>query len=130
MWNRRRGSKYNNSKVSVDGLTFASRKEANRYYELKLLEKNGEIKNLETQVKFVLLPSQREPGKFGSVKPGKIIERELSYIADFVYTDVSTGQMVVEDVKGYRATDAAAYRVFVIKRKLMLYMLGIRVKEV
>ena len=133
MRNRRRGSKYNNSKVSVDGQTFASRKEANRYYQLKLLEKNGEIKNLENQVKFVLIPAQREPdtkGARGGVKPGKIIERELSYIADFVYTDVSTGQMVVEDVKGYRATDAAAYRVFVIKRKLMLYMLGIKVKEV
>ena len=133
MWNRRKGSKYNNTKVVIDGQTFASRKEANRYYELKLLKKNGEIKNLETQVKFVLIPAQREPdtkGARGGVKPGKIIERELSYIADYVYTDVSTGQMVVEDVKGYRATDAAAYRVFVIKRKLMLYMLGIKVKEV
>ena len=132
MWNRR-GNKYNNTKVTVDGQTFASRKEANRYYQLKLLEKNGEIKNLETQVKFVLIPAQREPdikGARGGVKPGKIIERELSYIADFVYTDVSTGQMVVEDVKGYRATDAAAYRVFSIKRKCMLHMLGIKVKEV
>lgn len=133
MWYRRKGNKYNNTKVTVDGQTFASQKEANRYYELKLLEKAGKIKDLATQVKFVLIPEQREPditGKRGGVIKGKLIERELSYIADFCYTDTATGQMIVEDVKGYRATDAAAYRVFVIKRKLMLYMLGIKVKEV
>lgn len=133
MWNRRKGNKYNASKVTIDGQTFASRKEADRYYQLKLLEKSGAIKDLTTQVKFVLIPAQREPettGKRGGVKPGKIIERELSYIADFCYTDVETGRMIVEDVKGYRATDAAAYRLFTVKRKLMLYLLGIRVKEV
>ena len=133
MWNRRKGSKYNNTKVVIDGQTFASRKEANRYYELKLLEKAGSIKDLATQVKFVLIPEQREPdttGKRGGVIKGKLIERELSYIADYCYTDVKTGEMIVEDVKGYKATDTAAYRVFVIKRKLLLYLLGIRVKEV
>ena len=133
MWNRRKGNKYNASKVTIDGQTFASRKEADRYYQLKLLEKSGAIKDLTTQVKFVLIPAQREPdikGKRGGIIRGKIIERELSYIADFCYTDVETGQMIVEDVKGYRATDAAAYRVFTIKRKLLLYLLGIRVKEV
>ena len=133
MWYRRKGNKYNNTKVTADGQTFASRKEANRYYELKLLEKAGKIKDLATQVKFVLIPEQREPdttGKRGGVIKGKLIERELSYIADYCYTDTETKQMIVEDVKGYRASDTAAYRVFVIKRKLMLYLLGIRIKEV
>ena len=133
MWYRRRANKYGNNKVVADGQTFASRKEANRYYELKLLEKAGSIKDLATQVKFVLIPEQREPdtrGKRGGLIKGKLIERELNYIADFVYTDVSTGQMVVEDIKGYKATNAPAYSKFVVKRKLMLYLLGIRIKEV
>lgn len=133
MWNRRKGNKYNNTKVVIDGQTFASRKEANRYYQLKLLEKSGAIKDLATQVKFVLIPAQREPdieGKRGGIIRGKIIERELNYIADFCYTDVETGRMIVEDIKGYKATNTGAYRVFSIKRKLMLYLLGIRVEEV
>ena len=96
-----------------------------RYRELKFLEASGKIENLKTQVKFVLLPAQREPDtvgpKGGKIK-GRVIEREVSYIADFVY--VEDGRMVVEDTKGVRTPE------YVIKRKLMLYMTGIRIKEV
>lgn len=126
-------AKYGNHKTKIDGIEFASRKEANRYAELKILEQAGEIKDLKLQEKFVLIPAQREPdtiGARGGVKKGKLIEQELSYIADFVYTETETGRMVVEDVKGYKQSDAAAYRVFTIKRKLMLYLKGIRIKEV
>ena len=130
MYSRQRGSKYKSRKTTTsDGITFDSKKEAKRWGELNLLLAVGKIEGLERQVKFVLIPAQREPDKVGP-KGGKIkgalIEREVAYIADFVYFE--NGERVVEDVKGYR--DGQAYAVFTIKRKLMLYFHGIRVKEV
>ena len=118
-------SKYNNRKVRRDGLTFDSKKEHKRYNELLLLEQAGEIANLRRQVKFVLIPTQREPniiGSRGGVKKGRLLERECSYIADFVYRE--NGKMVVEDAKGLRTKD------YIIKRKLMLYVHNIRIREV
>lgn len=118
-------SKYNNRKVRRDGLTFDSKKEHKRYNELLLLEQAGEIKNLRRQVRFLLIPTQREPkiiGPRGGVKNGKLLERECAYIADFVYTE--NGKIVVEDTKGLRTKD------YIIKRKLMLYMHNIRIREV
>ena len=88
------------------------------------MELAGEISDLSTQVKFVLIPTQRDP------ITGKILERECSYIADFVYTvpqeaqETTKSTIVVEDVKGYR-TD-----VYRIKKKLMLQRFGIVIKEV
>ena len=119
-------NKYHNRKVTRDGETFDSIKEYQRWCELKLLEKAGEITELQRQVKFVLIPSQREKvwsAKKSRFEDGKVIEREVSYIADFVYTS-RLGLMVVEDVKGVRTKE------YVIKRKLMLWERGIRVKEV
>lgn len=108
-------SKYNSKKTVVDGQIFDSKKEANRYQELLLLEKAGVIKNLSRQVKFVLIPSQRD-------ESGKVVERECSYKADFTYEDgIKT---VVEDVKGYRTKE------YIIKRKLLLWQYGIRIREV
>ena len=124
-------NKYKAKKIEDGGETFDSRKEYKRWKELVLLERAGEITNLRRQVKYVLIPTQREPpttNSRGNLKPGKIIERECSYIADFVYTDVWTGKEVIEDVKGYKG--GGAYRVFQIKRKLMLFHLGKRVTEV
>lgn len=118
-------NKYRNTKTIVDGIEFDSRKEAARYKELKLLEAAGEISNLERQVKFVLIPTQREPdfvGVRGGIKKGKVIEKECSYLADFVY--IRDGEVVVEDTKGIRTKD------YIIKRKLMLYLLGIRIQEI
>ena len=108
-------SKYGAKKVEVDGIVFDSKKEARRYQELKLFEKAGAISQLKRQVKFVLIPPQR--------LDGKVVERECCYIADFVYLD-KEGEMVVEDVKGVKTRD------YIIKRKIMLYMYGIKIKEV
>ena len=122
-------SKYNSIKSSVDGIEFDSRKEAKRYEELKLMEAAGEIEDLELQKKFILIPAQREDdivGKRGGVKKGKVIERECSYIADFVYRDRQSGNTIVEDTKS-PATRTTEY---IIKRKLMLYMHGIRISEI
>ena len=123
-------SKYFNKKYTVDGITFDSRKEGRRYVELMEMQKAGIIHNLKLQVKFVLIPTQREEstevfkkGKSkGQPKPGKVIETECSYIADFVYYE--NGVLVVEDTKGMRTKD------YIIKRKLMLKVHGIRIKEV
>ena len=124
--------KYGNRKVNINGDVFDSRKEYRRWQELKLLERSGKITDLRRQVKYVLIPHQREysneiykSGKNkGKCKPGKIVERECSYIADFVYFDVEKYQLVVEDTKGVRTKD------YVIKRKMMLYVHGIRIVEV
>lgn len=118
-------NKYRNKKIVHNGIEFASKKEARRYCELSLLEKAGAITNLQMQVKFVLIPAQREAdiiGKRGGVKPGKLIERECAYIADFVYQE--NGVTVIEDTKGVRTKE------YILKRKLMLYIHGIRIKEV
>ena len=120
-------SKYHNRKITRDGETFDSIKEYNRYCELKLLERAGEITELRRQVKFKLLPTMREPvcemSSQGVFKKGKVIERGVDYVADFVYKN-KIGFDVVEDVKGVRTKE------YVIKRKLMLYIHHIRIKEI
>lgn len=98
-----------------------------------MLEQAGHITDLKRQAKYVLIPAQYEPtsevytkGKEnGKLKKGRLIERECAYYADFVYTE--NGKTVVEDVKGYR--DGQAYNLFTIKRKLMLYVHNIKIKE-
>lgn len=124
-WKNYKPNKYGSKKIVIDGITFDSKREAARYQELKLLEKAGQIQNLQRQVKFVLIPAQREPdtiGIRGGIHKGKTIEKECSYIADFVYQE--NGQTVVEDTKGFRTTD------YIIKRKLMLHVHGIRIREI
>lgn len=103
-------NKYHNRKVVIDGITFASGKEAKRYGELKILEKAGFISEMRMQVPFELIPRQ---GKEGAVK----------YIADFTYLD-KDGNLHVEDTKGFRTKE------YIIKRKLMLFMKGIKIEEI
>ena len=120
-------NKYRNEKVTVDGVVFDSKKEARRFQELRLLQAAGKITDLQRQVKFVLIPAQREPDtltKTGKTKPGKLIEREVYYKADFVYIESWTGEKIVEDAKGLRTKE------YILKRKLMLYVHGIRIREV
>lgn len=133
-WNRGAatgsGKKYGNHKVETEDGVFDSRKEARRNAELQLLEQAGEIHDLRRQVRFELIPAQREPdtiGPRGGVKKGKVIEQAVYYVADYVYKDAD-GETVVEDVKGYR--DGAAYKYFVLKRKIFLQKFGIRIREV
>lgn len=121
-------SKYKAKKVTVDGITFDSLKESRRFRELVLLERAGRIQDLQRQVKFVLIPTQYERFERYSTKTGKRLkdgirtaEQEVSYVADFVYTQ--DGKQVVEDSKGFRTTE------YIIKRKLLLWVHGIRIKE-
>ena len=121
-------SKYNSKKVIVDDIKFDFRKEANRWFELRMLERAGKISNLQRQYKFVLIPTQIEQyeryGKTGKrlLDGQRVIEKECAYYADFVYYE--DGKLVAEDVKGFRT------EVYKIKRKMMLEKYGIRIKEI
>ena len=101
--------KYNAKKTAVDGITFDSRKEATRYRELKALERVGKIDRLELQPRFVLMDGFRYEGK---------AIRKIEYVADFLYRDLSTCELIVEDVKGVK-TD-----VYKLKKKLFLKRYG------
>ena len=109
--------KYGNRKVETEDGTFDSVKEYSRWQELKLMERAGEIYELQRQVPFVVIPAQRDDR-------GKLIEREVKYIADFTYREKCGNRLVVEDTKGMKT------REYILKRKMMLYRLGIRIQEV
>lgn len=104
-------NKYRNRKTEIGGIVFDSKREAQRYAELQLLQRAGKIRDLSMQVEFELIPKQDG-------------ERACKYKADFVYHMADTGKMVVEDVKGKRT------REYIIKRKLMLWRHGIKIVEV
>lgn len=102
-------NKYGAKKVKAfDGQVFDSQRECQRYGVLRLLERAGKISDLQRQVKYELIPKQEG-------------ERACYYIADFVYYE--DGKKVVEDCKGMK-TD-----VYKIKKKLMLWVHGIRIRE-
>lgn len=109
-------SKYGSRKTVMDGIVFDSKREALRYRELSLMLRAGEISDLKLQEKFEIIPVQRDEN-------GKVIERAAYYIADFVYKD-RDGRTVVEDAKGYRTPE------YILKRKEMLRMYKIRIREV
>lgn len=125
------GTKYRNRKVEYEGIIFDSKKEMNRYKELQLLQSAGHIYGLRRQVKYILIPEQRgaSPGVYtkgprkGQGKPGKLLEKECAYIADFVYYDEGQG-LIVEDTKGFRTPE------YIIKRKLMLQVHSIQIREI
>jgi len=100
-------SKYLNKKVEIDGFKFDSKKEGNRYLELKLLLKAKKITDLYLQPDFILQDSFKLNGKTHSA---------IKYVADFKYTE--NGAIVIEDVKGF-LTD-----VYRIKKKLFLFKYG------
>ena len=106
-------SKYHSTPTEVNGIRFDSKREANRWAELRILERAGKIEKLKRQVKYLLIPSQ--------YRDGKCVERECSYLADFVY--IKDGRLVVEDCKGFRTPE------YKIKRKLMLQLYDIRLVE-
>lgn len=106
-------SKYHSTPTEVNGIRFDSKREANRWAELRILERAGKIQKLKRQVKYLLIPSQ--------YRDGKCVEREATYIADFVY--IKDGHLVVEDCKGFRTPE------YKLKRKLMLQIYDIRLVE-
>lgn len=125
-------NKYGNRKITINGIEFDSRKEARRYNELLLMEKAGAIQDLRRQVPFELIPAQYEDvytGEYykrgehkGEPKMKRVcVEKAVTYYADFVYLE--GGETVVEDTKGFKTPE------YILKRKLLRYLLGIRIKE-
>ena len=114
---QKRHNKYGNHKVVIDGIRFDSKKEGRRYAELKLMEKAGEIKDLELQKPYVILPSffDKQGNRQTAVK----------YVADFVYVD-KDGNTVIEDVKSPATRKDRVYR---LKKKMMAYN-GYEITEV
>lgn len=104
--------KYHAKKTTVDGITFDSRREADRYLVLKGMEEEGAIEDLRRQVRYELVPAFDVDGRH---------YRPVFYVADFVY--VEDGKEVVEDVKGMR-TD-----VYRLKSKLFARRYGMSIKE-
>lgn len=117
-------AKYGNRKITLDGIIFDSKREAQRYAELKLLLRAGQISDLQLQVRFELLPAQYETSdavytkgaRKGQSKRGRCIEKSVVYLADFVYTE--NGRRIAEDAKGLRTKD------YIIKRKLFRLRYG------
>lgn len=127
-------SKYHSKKIVYDGKMFDSWKEAKRYAYLQSLEEKGEIRDLRTQVEYGLIPPIYEEVETGEYykrgenvgKPKvkrKLLEHGTKYVADFVYLN-REGEVIVEDAKGFRTPE------YVLKRKLMLYLKGIKIHEV
>ena len=126
-------SKYHSRKITVDGVTFDSKKEYRRWCELCLMQRAGAISGLERQVKFELIPAQMRTVETGEIykrgpRAGEpktkevCLEKACDYYADFVY--YKDGRRVVEDTKGVKTPD------YIIKRKLMLWLHGIKIREV
>ncbi len=102
-------SKYHNRKTVYKGIQFDSQKEENRYRELELLERAGEIRNIELQPRYEL-----------TVNGQKICK----YFGDFRYEEVATGEVITEDVKGFRTKE------YMLKKKLVKALYGIEIREV
>lgn len=108
--------KYKNKKTIVDDIQFDSKLEANRYKELKLLQKSGKIKELQLQPSFELIPSFKKNGK---------TFRKSTYKADFSYIDTSTGETIIEDTKGFIT------ELYKLKKKLFEYKFpNLSIKEI
>ena len=121
---------YNKRTIASDGNVFDSVKEARRWEQLLLLQKADKINSLRRQVAYELLPNQYETyerySKSGKrLKDGtRLVERKVEYVADFVYTITETGENIVEDTKGVKTKD------YIIKRKLLYAVHGIKIKEI
>ncbi len=126
---RKKGNKYHNKKVVVEGITFDSKRESERYLVLKDAQSKGFISDLKLQPKFVLVPAIKEQYIKHLKTKDKICERTvqlpITYTADFEY--VKDGERIIEDVK---ASKFMLPKEFTIKVKLMRYFHGIEVKLV
>lgn len=131
IFKREKGQKYKNKKIEIDGIKFDSTKEGKRYLVLKQALDKGEIQDLKLQVKYELIPSIKEEYVEHLKTKDKIKTRTLqlpiTYTCDFQYK--KDGELVVEDVKASPNT-AALDKVYLLKRKMMFALRGIKIKEI
>lgn len=118
---RRRQHKYRAKSQVIDGIRFASQKEAKRYGELKLLEKAGKIEDLTLQTAFTF-PINGEDMRYGKSPTGRQ-GRKVTYKCDFDYVDAETGARIIEDTKGFKTAE------YKLKHALMLAVHGIEILE-
>lgn len=124
--------KYNTRKIVYDGISFDSKDEIRRYNELLILQRAGKIHDLKYHEQFELIPAQYETverySKTGKrLKDGvKLVERAAVYTSDFSYYLKDTGEKIVEDVKCEKTKTEA----YVLRRKLVYKIYGIKIKEV
>jgi hypothetical protein len=111
---KQKQNKYRNKKVVIDGIKFDSKKEGDRYLQLRLMEDTDYIKDLELQKKFELIPKYEINGR-------KV--RAMNYICDFYYFDILNNRYVVEDVKGMKT------QVYKLKKKMFEYKYKIEIME-
>lgn len=121
-------TKYHSRANEIDGIKFASKREAVWYERFKEKKAHGEIKDFKMQVPFELIPVQKQivtviDKKGRQVDKEKVIERAVTYVADFIVIH-SDGSTEVYDVKGFPDQK------YPIKRKLLLYVHGLRITEV
>ena len=101
--------KYHNKKTFIYGIKFDSKLEAERYAQLKILERAGVIRDLELQPEYELIPLFRKNGKTW---------RKTMYKADFRYILAEDDKTIIEDVKGSTAVITDVFR---LKQKLFEY---------
>ena len=95
---------------TMDGVVFASKKELKRYAELRLLQRAGEVQDLELQPEFrVSINGQHY----------------CTYTADFAYTE--KGERVIEELKSTGTVKDAAYR---LRKKAAELYYGIKIKVI
>lgn len=123
--------KYGNSKTSFGGEEYDSKRERDRHIYLMGQERQGRISDLKRQVTFHLIPAQYETVekrlKTKTKQVSQCVERAVDYTADFTY--IKDGELVVEDVKA-AASSRVLDKTYILKRKMMLYFHGIKIKEV
>ena len=123
---RKKGNKYKNKKVVVDGIEFDSTKEGKRYSFLKMMEKQGVIKDLQLQVRYELIPSIKEKYiehlKTKDKEKERVLQQAINYICDFQY--IKNGKIVVEDVK---ASEDTLTKEFSLKNKLFFWKYGFHI---
>lgn len=121
-------SKYRNRKTVFDGITFDSVAEARYYQKLKAMENDGLVSDIRRQVAYQLLPDLYEEHEVQLKTKTKTVRKRIQqgtkYVADFVYTDTTTGETKVVDVKGVRTKE------YLLKKKMMRCLLGITIIEV
>lgn len=122
-------SKYRNKRVAVDEITFDSKKESRIYLDLKAQKETGEIKDFKMQVPFELIPNQKEivtafDKKGRPIQKERVVELAIKYLADFVVYH-NDGEVTVVDAKGFQGN-----QVWILKRKLLLFRHGLKIKVV
>ena len=126
---RKKGSKYNNKTVVYNGIKFVSKKEGQRYLFLKKAEEDGKISELQTQVKFELIPPIKEEYiehlKTKDKTKVRTLQLAINYISDFTY--IKDGLMVIEDVK---ASPKVIPSDFKLKEKMFFWRYGNRIRRV